>query len=115
MNDDVGVLLEDFPGIGRNLDSPGSVTRSDNFAEVAADFCRVAIDGTTDFDGLLFAHEARGGSADRTDAELDGANLLFHDDLRWLQWRSRTLRIFATSESHTIREFAEAGKHGNRI
>ena len=74
---------QNFPRVGGNFHAPRSVAGADDFAEVAAGFRRVAIDGAADFDGLLFAHEPRGGGADRTDAELDGANLFFHDVLRW--------------------------------
>jgi hypothetical protein len=35
--------------------------------------------------------------------------------LRWFGLRSGTVRIFVASESHTIREFTEAGKPGNRL
>src|ERR1700676_2599060 len=91
VNDDVGGLLEDFAGVGGDFYAPGSVGSADNFAEVAADFFGVGVDGAANFDGVLFAHEPGDGSADGDDAELNGANFLFH----WILLKSEARRYTA--------------------
>ena len=103
MNDDVGGLLEDFAGVGGDLYAPGSVGSADDFAEVATGFGGIGIDGAANFDGVFFAHEPGDGSADGADAELNGANFLFH----WILLKSkrgRTPRTFGAKESSTIKE-----------
>ena len=65
-----------------NGDAPRRVGGTDDFAQVAADFFRVGIDGAYDFDGLLLAHELRDGRPDGTDTILYGANFLLHVVLR---------------------------------
>src|SRR5277367_1531095 len=87
VNYDVGGLFEDFFCVGGNFHAPGSVGRADHFAEVAADFGGVGINGADDFNGLLLSHEARDGCADRPHAVLDYTNLLLHDFPRRLSPR----------------------------
>src|SRR5450631_2302815 len=77
MNYDVGGLAQHIRSIVPNFHAPGSIGGADNFAEVAAHFGGVGIDGTNNFNGEFFSHQLSDGSADGTDAILNGANFLF--------------------------------------
>src|SRR6266571_327493 len=82
MNDDVGGLLQHFPGIGGNFHAPRGVLGTDDFTQVARNLCRIGVNGGDDFNGLFFAHQTRDGGPDGADTILDGANFLFHEVLR---------------------------------
>ena len=83
MHHDIGGLRKHFFGVAGNFDAPRRVAGADHFAEVAADFGRVGVNGSDNFDRLLFPQQLGDGSANRPDAVLNCANLLFHLSLRF--------------------------------
>ena len=82
MHHDVGGLRENFFGVARNFDAPRRVARANDFSEVAADFGRICVNGSDNFNGLLLPQQLGDGGANRPDAVLNRANLLFHLSLR---------------------------------
>lgn len=82
MHHNVGSLRKHFFGVAGNFDAPGRVAGAYHFAEVAADFGRVGVNGSDNFNGLLFPQQFGDGGANRPDAVLNRANLLFHLSLR---------------------------------
>src|ERR1700758_3592954 len=95
MNHYVGGLFEDIAGIPGDFYAPGRVIGADDLAQIAANFCGVGIDCTTDFDGLLFAHQARNRGTNWADTILNGANLLLHRFLRLSLAAGLTARLLA--------------------
>ena len=77
MDDNVSGFAEHGCGVGNDGDSPGRVRRANYFAEIAAGFCGVFIDGADYFDGAFFPQQADDGGSDGSDPVLDGANFLF--------------------------------------
>jgi hypothetical protein len=95
MNHNVSGLFQNIAGIRGDLYTPRRVIGANDFTQIAANFRGVRIDCAADFDGLLFAHQARDGGTNRTDTILNGANLLLHRFLRLLLAAGLTARLLA--------------------
>ena len=78
MHDHVDGLGKDACRRGGDGDAPWPFLGSGDFADVAAGFRRVVVDGADDFKLMFLPHQAEDGSADGADAELHDANLLTH-------------------------------------
>ena len=78
MDDHVYGLRKDARSRGGDGDAPGRVFCADDFAEIAADFRGVFVDGADDFERVFLAHQANDGSADGADTELNYADFLTH-------------------------------------
>ncbi len=84
MHNDVRGLRQNFFGVGGNFHSPGRVAGTNHFAEIPPDFCRVVVDGAANFNRGFFAQQSGDRGANRPNAVLNRAYLLFHRSLRLL-------------------------------
>ena len=82
MNDHVGRLAEHGLGVVGYSHAPRRVSPLHDVAQVAAGFGRIRIDGSDNFDGFFFPHQAHDGGTDGADAVLHRTNFLFHSRLR---------------------------------
>jgi len=93
--------------------SPGSVRGADDFAEICDPLLPVAIDGASKFQWPVSLRIGAQWRRPIGPTPNECARIFFFTmflDVRFAQWHPAH---FSASESHTIREFAKAGKQGN--